>query len=56
MHNIAIWALKNGNMIDTLDKVEIQLFEVQLRGMALYMVPFFYYIGIAEHPNVTLIK
>ena len=29
---------KNGNMIHRLNKAEIQLFEVQLRGLALYYV------------------
>ena len=36
MHNIAIWA-KNGNMLCIPDKVEIQLLEVRIRGVELYI-------------------
>ena len=33
---MSLYGQKNGNMIDRPDKAEIQLFEVWLRGVALY--------------------
>ena len=32
MHDIAIWATRNRNMICSPDKAKIRLFEVQIRG------------------------
>ena len=34
-HNIAIWSKTKGNIIRSLDKVEIQLFEVQIKEVEL---------------------
>ena len=38
IHNIAIWVQTNGNMICSLNKAEIQLFEVRIRVVELYKV------------------
>ena len=36
MHNIAIWAKRNGNVTCSLDNAAIVLFEVWIRGLGLY--------------------